>query len=186
MALVPFVTNMLAVLTVVGQAIIGGSFASLVIRPARRFLFSRVVPLVLPLALAAAVIATTGSLFFSEIAGYEPCTLCWYQRILMYPQGLLLGLAVLGGNASCAVTPCLMLSLGGMAVAAYHYLLQLGIAAPTSCAAVGYAVSCAERFAMTFGYITIPLMAFTAFTLIALAMSAALLRRQPFEPRRIS
>ena len=30
-------------------------------------------------------IATLGSLYFSEIRHYEPCKLCWIQRIFMYP-----------------------------------------------------------------------------------------------------
>lgn len=177
MSTVPLVTNILAALTVAGQAAIGGGLLFAAIRPLRRLLISRIAPSVMLLALVVAVVATTGSLFYSEIAGYEPCTLCWYQRILMYPQVLLLGLAVIGGNASCAVTPCLILSLGGMGVAAFHYLLQLGVLAPTSCSAVGYAVSCAERFMMHFGYITIPLMAFTAFALITMAMLAVLFSR---------
>jgi Disulfide bond formation protein DsbB len=33
------------------------------------------------------VVAATGlSLFYSEILGFEPCTLCWVQRIFLYPK----------------------------------------------------------------------------------------------------
>ncbi len=41
------------------------------------------------------LIATFGSLYFSEVRGYEPCTLCWYQRILMYPIVLITGIALI-------------------------------------------------------------------------------------------
>ncbi|MEM7737254.1 MAG: disulfide bond formation protein B, partial [Deinococcota bacterium] len=31
-----------------------------------------------------ALVATAGSLYFSEVRNFIPCTFCWYQRILMY------------------------------------------------------------------------------------------------------
>lgn len=46
------------------------------------------------IALLAAWIATCGSLFFSEVLGWVPCVLCWYQRILMYPLALLLAIGI--------------------------------------------------------------------------------------------
>ena len=49
-------------------------------------------PLLYP-AWVVALVATLGSLYFSEIRGFVPCTLCWYQRILMYPLVLILGVA---------------------------------------------------------------------------------------------
>jgi len=124
----------------------------------------------LPLAFTAVLIATLGSLTYSEIIGYEPCKLCWIQRILMYPQVLILGLAVWGqhkGNRAL-IDVSLIMSLIGAMVAFYHYLMQLGIIPEGSCAAVGYSVSCAERFVMEFGYLTIPMMALSAFLFIAL------------------
>src|SRR3989344_4546628 len=85
-----------------------------------------------------ALAATLGSLIYYDVLGYEPCKLCWFQRIFMYPQVLLLALAI-----------------PGALVAGYHYLLQLGVAPSLPCAAVGYSVSCSERFVLQFGYITI-------------------------------
>jgi len=32
-----------------------------------------------------ATIATLGSLFLSDVMMCQPCVLCWYQRIAMYP-----------------------------------------------------------------------------------------------------
>ena len=50
---------------------------------------------ILFVAWAASIIAMLGSLFFSEIRQYEPCTLCWYQRILMYPLPIIIGIALI-------------------------------------------------------------------------------------------
>lgn len=127
------------------------------------------------IAFLVALVATLGSLFYSDVAGFEPCKLCWYQRILMYPQVILFGLALWKRDHGVWLYS-LTLSVIGAAIAGYHYLLQLGIAPSLPCSAVGYSASCAQRFVMTFGYITIPVMALTAFVLLALL--ALTMRRQ--------
>ena len=117
------------------------------------------------LAFIVALAATLGSLFYSEIAGYEPCKLCWFQRIFMYPQVFLLGLALYKKDLGMAPYSLLLSSVGAV-IAFYHYLLQLNIAPSLPCSAMGYSVSCSQVFVMNFGYITIPLMAFSAFVLL--------------------
>lgn len=114
--------------------------------------------------------ATLGSLTYSDILGYEPCKLCWFQRILMYPQVLLLGIGLWKKEYFRGATLyALILSLIGIPLAFYHYLVQLGlVAAP--CSTGGFTVSCAKYFTMTYGYITIPIMALSAFLLVALIM----------------
>ena len=112
-----------------------------------------------------ALAATLGSLFYSEIAGYEPCKLCWFQRIFMYPQVFILGLALYKKDRAVA-SYSLLLSAVGAVIAVYHYLLQLDIAPSFPCSAVGYSVACSKVFVMNLGYITIPLMAFSAFVLL--------------------
>lgn len=114
-----------------------------------------------------ALVAMLGSLFYSEIAGFEPCKLCWYQRILMYPEAILFGLALWKKETRIGEYLVWLSGLGAL-IAGYHYLLQRGIAPALPCSAVGYSVSCSKLFVMNFGYITIPLMAFTAFALITL------------------
>ena len=123
----------------------------------------------LVLAFILALAAVSGSLFYSEIAGYEPCKLCWFQRIFMYPQVFLFGLALYKKDRGIAPYS-LLLSIIGAVIAAYHYLLQLDIAPSLPCSAVGYSVSCSQVFVMNFGYITIPLMSLTVFSLIAMLM----------------
>ncbi|MBI2484058.1 disulfide bond formation protein B [Candidatus Uhrbacteria bacterium] len=119
-----------------------------------------------------AIIAMLGSLFYSEIAGYEPCKLCWYQRIFMYPQVFLMALAIAWRTEAIA-RACGILSGIGALIAGYHYLLQVGVVRGVECGAIGYSAACSQRFVMNYGYITIPLMALSAFLLI---MILAILR----------
>jgi len=62
----------------------------------------------------------------------------------------------------------IVLSAIGVAIAGYHYLLQIGVAPELPCSAVGFSATCSQRFVMQFGYITIPMMATTTFLLIAI------------------
>ncbi|MDO8452412.1 MAG: disulfide oxidoreductase, partial [bacterium] len=123
----------------------------------------------LALSFLIALTSMLGSLYYSEVAGYEPCKLCWYQRILMYPLVLLFGFAILKKRKD-VTDYALLLSLVGAVIAGYHYLLQRGIVPNIGCAAIGYSVSCSQRFVMQFGYLTIPLMAFSGFALISVLL----------------
>ena len=117
------------------------------------------------LAFVVALLSTAGSLFYSEIAGFEPCKLCWFQRIFMYPQVVLLGLALWKHDKNIRDYAIGLSGIGAL-IAGYHYLLQFGMAPSVACSAVGYSISCSKFFAVNFGYITIPMMALTAFVLI--------------------
>ena len=50
------------------------------------------------------LIATLGSLYFSDIRGLPPCTLCWVQRIFMYPLIAIATIGLLQKNEKIAVT----------------------------------------------------------------------------------
>lgn len=113
--------------------------------------------------------ATLGSLFYSEIAGYDPCKLCWFQRVLMYPQVIILGMAWWFED-NIAWVYSLALSSIGIVVAFYHYALQFWPSQIVNCSVVGQATSCSGTYLMQFGYITIPLMAATAFGLVIMLM----------------
>lgn len=119
-----------------------------------------------------ALVGTAGSLYFSDVAGWTPCKLCWYQRIFLYPQVLLLGLALWKRDARIAQY-VLLLSAVGATIAIGHYAEQVSAALfpavvdPSQpCDTTG--VSCASTPFFHFGYITIPMMALTAFVLNAL------------------
>src|SRR3989344_142120 len=69
-------------------------------------------------------VATLGSLYFSEIKHLEPCVLCWYQRILMFPIAIILAVAIIRKDKNVAYY-VLPLSILGALVAFYQYLLQM-------------------------------------------------------------
>lgn len=116
-----------------------------------------------------ALVATLGSLFYSEVLEYEPCKLCWYQRILMYPQTILLGMALIKKDIYM-YSYSIVLSVIGAAIAGFHYYGQRFNNGLLSCDTLGQSVSCSTQFILDFGYITIPLMAFSGFILIILLM----------------
>ncbi|WP_060204258.1 disulfide oxidoreductase [Sporosarcina koreensis] len=113
------------------------------------------------------LIATFGSLYFSIVKGYEPCTLCWYQRILMYPIVLMTGVALFQKNAKTALTTAVFAIVGG-SISVYHYGIQKLSFLQDSAPACGN-VSCTGQYVNYLGFITIPFMALTAFVLILIA-----------------
>jgi disulfide bond formation protein DsbB len=114
------------------------------------------------------IAATVGSLYFSEVRMFVPCALCWWQRILMYPLVVVLGVATFRQDLSAWRT-ALPLSLLGLGTATYHYLLQRvpGLAPPASCAS---GVPCNLQYIDWFGFVTIPFLAAVAFLIITIAM----------------
>jgi len=124
-------------------------------------------------ALIVVIFATFGSLYFSEIAGFAPCTLCWYQRIFMYPQLLLITLALIKKDRSIA--PYLFSLTGiGLLVALYQLLLPYLPFNTVSCSTT--AVSCTIEYVSYFGFITIPLMSFISFVLVGIFISYTMIR----------
>ena len=113
---------------------------------------------------AQALTAMLGSLFYSEIIGYEPCEFCWYQRILMYPLVIIYGWALVKKDFRLAA-PGLLLSGIGVLLSAYHYLLQKVPVLSEAGAACGR-VPCNVQYVNYFGFITIPFLSLTAFTVI--------------------
>ncbi len=109
--------------------------------------------------------ATTGSLFYSEIAGYTPCKLCWFQRVFMYPLPLLLGIAH-WKRESIGTYVRWMASLGGV-IALLHYLSQFFtkyFSFMQQCGLSG--ADCTDKLTFFLGYVTIPMMALTAFLIV--------------------
>jgi disulfide bond formation protein DsbB len=115
-----------------------------------------------------AVIATIGSLYFSEVRMFVPCNLCWWQRIFMYPLVVVLAVATFRQDFGVWRTALPLAAIGG-SISLYHYLLQKvpGLAAPTACAS---GVPCNAQYINWFGFVTIPFLAGTAFALIIAAL----------------
>ncbi|AIE59196.1 disulfide oxidoreductase [Bacillus methanolicus] len=113
---------------------------------------------------ATSVIAMFGSLYFSEILQFEPCELCWYQRILMYPLVIILGIAVIKKDYRIAFYSMIMSGIGFF-TSLYHYSLQKVPFMADHAISCGR-VPCTSQYINWFGFITIPFLALTAFTII--------------------
>jgi disulfide bond formation protein DsbB len=120
--------------------------------------------LLLAFAWLVALVATLGSLYYSEVRNFIPCTLCWYQRIAMYPLVFILGIATWRNDAQ--IRPyALTLSLLGLFWSSYH-LLELWVPglAPNVCKGP---IPCNVEYIPSF---PIPLQAAIAFLLISVAL----------------
>jgi hypothetical protein len=135
-------------------------------------------PRAMAVAWVVALLATVGSLYFSEVAGFTPCTLCWYQRIAMYPFVVLFGVATL--RRARHVTGAPVLAAIGALVAGYHVALEWVPALDTgACAA---AAPCTDVWFREFGIFSLPTLALTAFLLIL----TLLLVRDPDEAEDVA
>ncbi len=115
-----------------------------------------------------AIIATLGSLFFSEVMEFPPCTFCWYQRILMYPLVFifLVGLFPFDKNVVRYAFP---LAFVGWLIAIYHNLLQYEII-PESAAPCSQGVPCSAKYISWFDILTIPMLSLIAFSIILILL----------------
>jgi disulfide bond formation protein DsbB len=105
-----------------------------------------------------------GSLYFSEVADFIPCTLCWYQRIAMYPLALILAIAAFRGDRGVRFYVVPLASIGA-AISTYHYVIEWVPEAETGvCSAT---IPCSVQwFDPVFGFVSLPFMAFCGFALI--------------------
>jgi disulfide bond formation protein DsbB len=122
-------------------------------------------------AFVVAALATGGSLFFSEIAGFVPCDLCWFQRICMYPLSLLLLFAAYHGDYKFA-RYLIPIPLVGACVSVYHLLVENQVVSEPNACKIGGA-GCAVKWINEFGYMTIPTLALTGFLLLIGFLSLA-------------
>ncbi len=129
------------------------------------------------IALVTAWVAMCGSLYFSEVRGYVPCVLCWYQRILMYPLTLVIAIGLLRRDWNLPYY-ALPFSLIGLGVSTYHYLLEKTDLFAGS-AACRQGVSCTTQWINWFGFVTIPFLALTGFLIISIMTVVALVNREP-------
>jgi disulfide bond formation protein DsbB len=109
--------------------------------------------------------ATAGSLFFSEVANFVPCELCWYQRIFMYPLAIVTLLAALANDHRIA-RYLLPLPVIGAGVSVYHVLVENDVAHEAQSCRISAPGGCAIKWINEFGYVTIPTLAFTGFALV--------------------
>ena len=121
------------------------------------------------LALVPALVAMFGSLYFSEVKGFIPCNLCWYQRILMYPLSIIILVGIVKQDEFLP-NYVLPFSIIGIGVSTYHYMLQLGVLSNATTCATG--IPCSLRYINWATFITIPFLALIAFVMITAIMGA--------------
>jgi disulfide bond formation protein DsbB len=119
-----------------------------------------------------ATTATLGALFIGEVMLMTPCTLCWYQRIFMFPITIILGIACFTDDRQGAVY-ALALALGGLAMAGYHTLLVAGLI-PKSWVPCSAGVSCADQKLEILNGVQIPWLSLAAFMALAFLLVAYL------------
>lgn len=113
------------------------------------------------------VISAILTLIYSEVFGIIPCGLCWFERIMLYPQIFILGAAIYFKEKAAPLYG-IVLSTIGLVISLYHHYIQMGGSAFVKCPAAGGA-DCAKRFFYEFDFMTFPLMAAILFAfLIAL------------------
>jgi disulfide bond formation protein DsbB len=125
----------------------------------------------LPLAWVVAAVTTLGSLHYSLVEGFEPCTLCWYQRICIYPWSVVLGIATWRRDVGVRLYAIPVLAVGAV-IAAYHSWIQAypPEGGSSFCTATA---SCTDRFVWELGFVSLPFMALSACTfMIALLLVA--------------
>lgn len=110
------------------------------------------------------LIATFGSLFYSEILGYIPCELCWYQRILMYPLVIIYGIALIKKDINIALSGMVLSGLGFL-VSSYHYSLQK-VPFLQNAGGICGDVPCTLQYVNYLGFVTIPFLAGVAFIVV--------------------
>ena len=123
----------------------------------------------LPTATAIAAVATGGSLLLSEVAGYTPCTLCWYQRIAMYPLVVVLGVATARGDRETWRVTVPLAAIGSV-IAVWHIAIENNPALGGAC---DPAAPCSLIWVEEFGFLTLPTMALIGFVAIGLLSLAA-------------
>jgi disulfide bond formation protein DsbB len=120
-------------------------------------------PSALVSAFVVASLATLGSLYFSEIAHFEPCRLCWYQRIAMYPLVLILGIAAVRRDPGVRRYAAPIAVIGAL-IATYHYALEWFPSLDSgACSAT---TPCTIVWFREFGFVSLPYLALSAFLLI--------------------
>ena len=110
-------------------------------------------------------VSATISIFFSSVLEYEPCVLCWYQRICLFPLILIFAVGLFPAFDKSVIKFALPLAIVGGLTAFYHTLLYAGVI-PENIQPCSKGVSCTEKYFELFGFISIPMLSFFAFLTI--------------------
>lgn len=158
--------SLLAILALVGSLAIVA--ARLVGGPAGRSLVAGLVPLRFAVPALVTSVSMLGSLYFSEVVGYRPCVLCWYQRIAMYSLAIILVMAAVRKDRAIVPYAKVLAALGA-GIAGYHWLLERWPSIDTgTCSADA---PCSVPYFAAFGFVSLAFMAFCAFITVLVFLS---------------
>lgn len=164
-ALAQVVTHYLSLATIIGGILIILFACNVVYRVYTRSTcigIETISKYILSLGFFSSLGGTMMSLFYSDYLFFIPCSLCWYQRIFLYSQIFLFGLAWYKKDRN--ILPySLLLSVVGFVIAIDHHFLQIGYNAYAPCSTAPFAVDCAKPSFMEFGFVTFPLMSAVLF-----------------------
>jgi len=174
----PYYFSLVLTSLVIAVQIIGVLTIALLVfmRPARNRYLRYLAKHSTLLAFIVAVVAVGSSLTYSDLFHMNPCKLCWFQRIFIFPQVLLLGIALWKHHADLITDYVIALTCFAIPISIFHYLLQMtdapAVHAFAPCDVTGQAPSCSGYYVHMYGYVTIPLMALTTSVLILTLMIA--------------
>jgi disulfide bond formation protein DsbB len=153
----------LSLLTIIGAIALVAWLIALVLKKD----FSWIREYALPIGFFVTLAGAFMTLFYSEYIGYLPCALCWFQRIFLYPQIVLFGLAWWKKDRGVTFYT-LWLSVIGFILASYHHYIQMGYKELLPCPATGMFADCAKPSFVEFGFVTFPFMAIVLFGFLIL------------------
>jgi disulfide bond formation protein DsbB len=161
---------LLALLAEIGSVVLAVTLVARALRPEAawpREILSWISPLALVLAAVVAAVALLGSLYFSEVANFPPCRLCWYQRICMYPLVPILAIAAARRDRAVRWYALPLVIIGG-AISTWHILVERFPSLESG--ACDPANPCTIIWVEKLGYLTIPTMALSGFVVIGLLL----------------
>lgn len=112
------------------------------------------------------LISTIAVLYIGEVMGQMPCLLCWYQRAMMFPLPVILGLGLWWNDLRVGRYGLALSVLGG-GIALWHVGLYFGYIPERILPCSANGPSCTDENQVVLG-IPIPLLALAAFQLIGI------------------
>ncbi len=123
----------------------------------------------LAIGFALTAVSAAITLYYSEVLGAIPCGLCWFQRVFLYPQIFIFGIALFRKDHGAWVYAT-ALSAAGAVIALYQHYLQMGGTEALPCPITGSEADCAARTMFELGYVTYPFTALSLFIFIILLL----------------
>ncbi len=117
------------------------------------------------------ILAIGGSFLYSDVYGVEPCKLCWLQRVFLFPQILLVLIALVKRKRGHLYEEIIIFSTFGFLIAVYQSIEQFRAALNpgigTVCSLEPNS-SCSTIHMLKFGYLTFPVVSASVFLLLTL------------------